>query len=329
MAINITILEDWLDRGTDIGEDAIVNRRRSYFALVTDDGGPPQRVSDFQIINAFSQQTGIVRYAPWVGADGQVDPTCRCTRLSVKQTDEAIKWEIRLAYSSARASSPSFGGSPRAQRERAAMAREGQGGQRQPPADPSQRPLVIRYGHQEYEEVLEYDQIVTIGGKPQPVWNSARERFVPPATRSVSFRVITLERNELLFDSAFTHNFMNTVNAGTFYGYTAGKVLCKAIDAESDHESGINFFRVTYVFWVRPKSDHDEGWILKLLDQGLNELDSNGKPIAIRDQQTAQPVSSPRPLNGNGLALNPRDTPVYLGFNCYPQSNFALLGLGG
>lgn len=321
MAQTITILEDWEDRGTVVDDSAIVTRNRSHFALVTDSVNPPQRVSDLAILNAFSQQTGIVRFSPWVGADGSSDPTCRATRIKVHQTSEPIKWEIRLGYSSARAGGGSSGGnSPRQLREKAVAAQDGQ----VPHADPSQRRLVVRYGHQEYEEALEYDEITG-----EPVWNSARERFVPPIMRPMTFRVVTLERNELAFDAEFTDQFMNTVNAGTFYGYSAKKVLCKAIDAEPDFEAGISFFKVTYVFWVRPRSIRGGTWVWKQLDAGLNELNAAGKPIAILDAQTSQPVSAPRPLNGRGQALAPLFDPVYLDFNRFPQTNFALMGLGG
>jgi len=324
MAQTITILEDWEDRGTDVSDSAIVTRNRSHFAVVTDDVNPPQRVSDMAILNAFSSQTGINRFSPWVGADGLSDPTCRATRIKVHQTSEPIKWEIRLGYSSARASGGGGGGgggnSPRQQREKAAAAQHGE----IPHADPTQRRLVVRYGHQEYEEALEFDEITG-----QPAWNSARERFVPPIMRPMSFRVVTLERNELEFDAEFTDQFLNMVNAGTFYRYSAGKVLCKAIDAELNFEGGIPFYEVTYVFWVRQRSIRGGTWVWKQLDAGLNELDANGKPIAIRDAQTSQPVSAPRPLDGLGHALVVGANPVYLDFNRYPQTNFALLGLGG
>lgn len=323
MAQTITIREGWQDRGTDIDDNAIVTRRRSYFAVVRDDTNNPHRVSDFRIIEAFSAQTGIVRWSAWVGADGESDSTCRCTKLSVHQSDDLGKWEIRVDYTTARASGWSSAGgmSPRQLREKAAAAHHDGG---PPPSDPSQRRMVLRFGHQEYEEALERDAITNAA-----VCNSARDKFVPPVMRPMSFRVITLERNELAFDSTFTHQFMNTVNAGTFYGYGAKKVLCKAIDAETDFEANIPFFRVTYVFWVRPISDLEDTWVWKQLDAGLNELDANNKPIAIRDQQTSQPVTSPRLLNGAGGALGHGIDPVYLDFNRYPQKNFALLGLGG
>lgn len=325
MPQTITILEDWEDRGTDVDDSSIVTRRRSHFAIVMDDTNPPQRVSDFAILNAFSGQTGIVRFSPWVAADGSADPTCRATRIKVHQTSEPTKWEIRLSYSSARASGGGGGGgggnSPREMREKAAAAHHDGA---VPPADPTLRRVVIRYGHQEYEEALEYDEITG-----QPAWNSARERFVPPIMRPMSFRVITLEKNSLAFDAEFTHQFMNTVNSGTFYGYAAGKVLCKTIDGEIEYGSGISFFKETCIFWVRSKSDVGNTWVWRQLDAGLNELDAAGKPIAIRDAQTAQPISSPRPLDGLGKALAVGAAPVYLDFNRYPRSNFALLGLGG
>lgn len=304
--------------GVTMDDGALVRRTRTFRGI----NQSPQ-VSTFTILEDFGNATLIQRYSPYVGPDGVGDSTCLASAIEAHQTENMIEWLVTVSYSTMRfAARPNM--SPRQQRERAAMATEHQSSGQQPPADPTERPPVLRIGSQEYEEALLFDAIVTIGGKPKPIWNAARDRYVPPPTVTRSFRTVTLEKNERLFSSDFTHGFENTLNEFTWYGYAPKTVLCKAITADADFEGRWAFWRVTYLFWIRRDT-----WILKLLNEGPNYLDAtSGKLQRFRDETTSGGLGSVRPLRPNGEPLEQGGTPDILEFNRYPLRNFALLGLG-
>lgn len=305
------------EEDTSIDDAALVRRTLTWRGMNTS-----AQVSDVTVIDDFSTATGIRRYSIYTGADGRTDPTCRASALTAKRTDNIFEWLVTVPFTSMRATAlPRL--SPRQQRERAAMARENQQSGQQPPADPTERPPVLRIGSQEYEEVMLHDAIELIDGEPKPVWNAARSRPVPPPTKPRTFRVITLEKNEPLFSEDFTHGFENTVNEKAWRGYAAKTVLCKSITADADFEGRWDFWRVTYVFHV-----NKEGWMYKMLNEGPTYLDANGKITRFRDETTSGGLGEVRPLKLDGTPLEAGGKPVYLEFNRFTKRDFSLLGLG-
>ncbi len=307
--------------GTSTDDNALVKYTRTFRGINQDYG-----VGLVTVRDDFSNSTGIRRFSPYVGPDLVGDPTCLASAIDVHQTDKMIEWIVTVHYSTMRFTArPNL--SPRQQRERAAMAREHQSSGQQPPADPTERPPVLRIGSQEYEEALLFDAIETTLGQPKPITNAAGDRFVPPPTVTRSFRTVTLEKNERLFASDFTHGFENTVNEFTWYGYAPKTVLCKVITADADFEGRWDFWRVTYLFWIRKDT-----WILKLLNEGPNyytaPVPDGGKLTRFKDETTSGGLGSVRPLAADGTALAQGAAPVWLEFNRYALRNFALLGLG-
>lgn len=313
------------DRGTAINESALVNRTRSWRVVVDS-----ATHDDYEIIEEFSRETGIVRGSPWSSIRGSTDPTCRAVALDAKQDFEAFTWIVTVQYTSGRAGSGGGTADPRQQRERAAMARNNAETGQPPSQDPVGRPMVIRWGSQEYQEALTTDVLDT-----RTVMNSALQPYVPVPMRTLSYRTLTIEKNLAwtVWNARTTWDYENTVNDATFYGFPTKSVLCKSITADSDLESAVPFWRATYVFWMRTPN-----WMLRIADMGVNEL----KPalvggillpkqlVAIRTRNGAQ-VSSPVPLDGLGQKLaNPDQfNTVYFTYNQFLTAHFQDLGLGG
>ncbi len=328
MAI-LTIKETWDDRGTDIGEDALVNRTRTWRVTLDD----PQ-TSDFDVIEEFSTTTGIRRFTAWQSITGDVDPTCRAVSLSAKQAADAWSYDVTVRYSTIRAGSAGGGFTPSQLRERAAMARENARTGQQPQANPTLRPPVYNWGSQEYQEALRHDAVIRPGGKMLPVANSAFELFDPVPMRTLSVRTLTIERNTLTYDPLVSWNYENKVNSepvtirdpnGPLYVFPALTALCKSWTGTDDYESGIPFTKETIVIHFRA-----DGWLLNILDAGLNERRPDGKLTPIRDQVTASNATKPVPLDGQGrkLVIEGANTKfVFLGFNQYEQLSFAPMNL--
>lgn len=315
------------DRGASISEDALVNRTRVW-RVVTDN----VQHDDYEIIEEFSKETGIRRGSPWSSIRGSTDPTCRAVALDAKQDFEAWTWIVTVNYTSGRAGSGGGTATPQQQRERAAMARNNAETGQPPSQDPVGRPMVVRWGSQEYQEALTTDVVDGI-----TVMNSALQPYVPVPMRTLSYRTLTIERNELTFNPRTTWDYENTVNDATFYGFRAKSVLCKSIGGELEFEAGVAFARVVYVFWIRYPD-----WMLRIADMGVNELKPvlvggvllprQLVPIFVRGVRVTNPV----PLNGDGRKIdNPTHLPGmpnsvrYTEYNQFLTANFRNLGIGG
>ncbi len=316
----VSVCEIWDDRQTSVDEAALVTRTRTWRVVVDN-----VQHDDLEVVNEFSRVTGINRYVPWVSIRGNVDSTVRASSLTAKQDSDAWTWIVTVQYTSGRAGSGGGTADPRQQRERAAMARQNAQTGEPPSQNPTGRPLVIRWGSQEYQEALTTDVLDT-----RTVMNSALQPYVPVPMRTLSYRTLTIERNQLSYDPVATWDYENTVNDARFYGFPEKSVLCKSITADFEFESGISFWRVTYVFWIRYPD-----WMVRIADMGVNELDGvdalgNAKYKRIPDRLGGF-VSSPVPLDGKGRKLaNPRqDKIVYTPYNQYLTAHFQDLGIGG
>lgn len=298
-----------------IGEDAVVVRKRSWYQVYD-----THAVSTVTVVDDFSNSTGVRRFTIYTGIDGRTDPTCRAMALDAKQTEDYGKWTVTVTYTSGNAMTGGFAGSPRQNRERAHMARQGiENPTQQPPTNPTQRPPVIRWGSQEYEEELRFDAIVANA----PVMTLTKELFVPPPTRTLSFRTLTIERNELFlqFNPITTLGYENKVNGPEFYGLPTKTVLCKSITADLGVEGGIVFWQVTYLFWIRL-----DDWVLRLAHMGFTEIKNPGEdPVPIVLKRTGIPTS-PQPLNNVGKFI-PNQPPSTISFNRYATVDFTPLGL--
>jgi hypothetical protein len=306
------------NRGAEIGEDAVVTRRRAWYFVYDS-----HQVSEVTVINDFSARTGIRRYTTYVGADGATDPTCRADRLTAEQTKDFGKWVVRATYTSGAAMSGGFANTPRLGRERAEMARRGleSGGSEQPPADPRQRPPSVRWGVQEgTEEGLRYDPITEA-----PALNTSMELFNPPIPVPTAFLTLTIERNEAAeqYSARNALRYINKVNANEFFTFPTKQVLCKSITADLDVEGEFAFWRVTYLFWIR-----EDTWVWKQPNVGYREiLEPGGEPTEIFIKGVVP--SSPVPLkkHPDGTSRRVFDEPDTLEFNRFKTIDFTPLGL--
>lgn len=277
------------------------------------------------ILDDFAADKGIRRYTIYQGPDGRLEPQLRCQAIACQQQENMVEWLVRCTYMSESAFAAPGSATPWRQRERAQLARDFApgGGTQQPPTDPTEIGFRIRFTGQEYEEPFTKDALTG-----REVMNALKERPVPPPTRPRSFRVVTLEVNQLFFLSDFTHQFENTVNENVWYGYQPRTVLCKRIDADSDYQAGVAFSRVAYVFWVKRQA-----WMYSLLQQSLNyrtaPIEDGGVITAFKDEKTGEPLNTPRLIRSDGTALGDDEEPEYQEYNMYPQMNFSLLGIGG
>ena len=318
MATVIALREIWDSRGSHADEAAQVTRTRTFRATLD------HPVTDaITVVNLFSPAAGIWRGSPYVGPDSTFDLTVRAVDLTADQAEDAWSFIVKVTYTSWPAGY--IGVTPRMARERTELAKRAvENPQLPPPANPTARPITLQFGSQEYEEALRSDMVEVIGpfGAKKPVLNSAGDAFVPPPTRPVSFRTCVFERNELNYNALTTLEYENTVNQTSWRGFPPKTVLCKSITANLEVEGVYIFFRVTYTFWLRL-----DGWMLILLDAGLNQWNTISGEIEPILDKFGSKVDGPRPLDGIGRLGDPTD-PKYLSFNRYPLKNFNLLNLG-
>lgn len=310
----VSVKEIWEGRQTTVDESSLVERSRVWRVVVDN-----PRVSEYQVIEAFSATTGIRRYSPWISINGEVDSTVRAQSLTAKQDSEAFTFTVDVKYTSGRASTGG-GIDPRQERERAAQTQRGMETGQQPSTNPTQRPKVIKWGSVEHQKTLYYDPVTLAS-----INNSAHERFVPAPTAPESYLTLTCERNQLAYDPIVYHSYANTVNSVVFqidnYRFPAYTVLCKPITADQDHEGGVSFFKITFNFHInftKNAAGNTIGWRIELADMGLNE-EINGKLVPIEDR-TNQRVTIPYPLNGAGRK-GTHENIKFREFNRYPTKD--------
>jgi len=105
-------------------------------------------------------------------------------------------------------------------------------------------------------------------------------------------------------------------------------VKVAGIEAKRVFDKNLIYWQVTYQFEIR-----QEGWTLRVLDQGRQRKAKDGDPdpdwiYPIADGNGV-PVADPVPLDGNGQKL---DSPspsnaVFLPFDVYKQRDFSAFNL--
>lgn len=166
--------------------------------------------------------------------------------------------------------------------------------------DPISDPPVFSFKTIRDRRIAEKDQ----NGKVYQ--NSAKVLFDPPFERQWNRRAITIERNELLYSSAYADEWQNVINSAAWGAYAARTAMVVSIDAVSVFDRGMSYWRVTYEVEINP-----DGWQPSLLDRGLHILDGAGKPVPI--ERDGVRLSEPVLLNGSGAeATGSPPTAVYI-----------------
>lgn len=163
--------------------------------------------------------------------------------------------------------------------------------------------------------------------------NSAGQPFLPPQEIEITRPTISIEKNSATHSFTILSNLQDCVNSVTWNGFPVGSVKIDNVEATSESENGVTYWKQTWQFTV-----NWEGWIpLKVLDCGFYEMvdgstgssyfssyvpgviDSSGWQVTGTQARLRQirdafgtPLNSPSLLCG-GRALPPE----YAAFPCY------------
>ncbi len=195
---------------------------------------------------------------------------------------------------------------------------------RWPADDPLSHPADVKWSKASWTEATDVD------ANGDPIQTAAGEPLDPPPSVEKGDRVLTIARNEAAHDDAQVSQYVDTVNAGTFWGYGAGRGRLLDIAADLVHAS-ISYWRKTYKIRFRVYTPdgvtNEHAWRLRLLNQGYRYLDDAGKVHQFVDAE-GRPLQQPKLLAANGTPLASDADPVYLLFVQYPPKDWTALGIG-
>lgn len=288
------------------GNEGIQRRYTRCFRVITD-----SVVYDSLAVMSI---TGVPRLFDQYVTTLVVDLGARCHSVSARQTDEPRIWEVDAQYST----SPSDIGEKQKEDNKGADGKT-----------PTQKPAEISYGSERYTKVIKRaTRIGDTGDIPNaPIASSAGEEFDPPIEIDDTRPTLTITRNEAAFDSSMPSQYCDKLNSDPFFGFAAGQVKCMSITAVTQHDQDQDFWKVTYLFHVRPV---DPGWNVKILDAGFWEINqATNKRTLIRARN--RPVPAPWPLDAQGHALSEAavqaDSVFFREYRVYNKTAFAPLAL--
>lgn len=157
--------------------------------------------------------------------------------------------------------------------------------------------------------------------------NSAGDYFDPPIEIDTSRWSIVVEKKVASIPS-YILDYANTINSSaiTIDGVLIGAKKAKLSEisiSEKDTAQGEEFY--TFTFRLEIANADEVDWVVKVLDQGLHEVNAEGTktPILIDGEPAKQPVL----LNGSGAVIeNPEPTDaVFLERDGYVEVDFSVL----
>lgn len=266
-------------------------------------------------------------YAP---PDGTIDTGARCHSVDPQDTDEPTVWTVTASYSNDPADigdmQKEAGGAPDPNNPQDNSGDQGQSGSGSQPNDPLAKPAQIVWSVDRYTKVAQFAiKDIDTGKQDAALASAAGEPFDPLPEVDAGRLTLTITRNEPSFSQVTSALFQDKVNSDTFAGFGAGKVKCNGITGQSAEESGFSYYVVTYSFSMR-----DDGWRLKLLNQGMYEF-AAGKRVRILDDKTKEPITSPVPLDANGAKLTVAAVQAgsftFKNYQVYDEREFSVLNL--
>lgn len=190
----------------------------------------------------------------------------------------------------------------------------------QPNEDPLADPVDVSWSTEQYQRVADTDNA------SQGIVNSAGDPFDPPAMRDESRRVVTITSNESTVPS-WVLSYQDAVNSSacTIDGFSvaAGQAKCQSVTISSAKRRNDTTYRqVSFSIHLR-----NEGWKLKLLDQGFRERDDDNKLQQITNEADGSEPTAPVLLDGSGKALTDPNvgSAVFLDFDVYTELDFTAL----
>jgi len=161
----------------------------------------------------------------------------------------------------------------------------------------------------------------------EAIVNSAGDYFDPPIEVDASRFSLVVEKNVASVPT-WVLTYPNTINDASFdvQGLTIPARTAKMSElaiSEVQKEQDVEFYTIT--FRLELANADEEDWVVRVLDQGLHEIDSEDTktPILIDGEAAKQPVL----LNGDGSAISnpePIDA-VFLDFYVYREKDFSAL----
>ena len=179
---------------------------------------------------------------------------------------------------------------------------------------PFNKPAVKTWGTVKFQRPIERTP-----EEDEPIVNAVAEKFDPPVEVDDSRLVLTVVRNELVYDPVLALAYHDVVNSDQFGQFAAGLCKVESITASSQTWNGIEFWSTTYVIHIRK-----DGWQIHLLNQGSKYVES-GEFHAFKGKD-GTPLSSGL-LAADGTKLDFGDEPIYFTFDPYREAAFAVFGL--
>jgi len=184
--------------------------------------------------------------------------------------------------------------------------------------DPIMRPSKWRFGYQRIEDVSGKDW----QGKPYK--NTADEPLINLPGRPCHLLVLSITRNELVYDPLVLHAYLDAVNSDPFLGFAPGYAKIGTIEpSEPRYENATAYFEMLYRIEFHPRKWHP----LELLNQGRRARPAAGQPD--EPVQEANGVISGQLvlLAQDGTKLAPGAAEWYEDFTPYPEKEYSALNL--
>lgn len=181
--------------------------------------------------------------------------------------------------------------------------------------DPLAISPVIKWDSESSQEPIDEDA----NGKS--IANSAGQAFDPPIQETFHDKILKIERNEGTFDYERASAYEGSINSDTFWGFAAGKVLCRAMKADPRRVAALAYYTVNYEFVIR-----EDGWKRRIKDQGLATKNDDGELVIAKDVDD-NTMTEPILLDGSGKALAAGADAKWIEFETKTKKPFSILGL--
>jgi hypothetical protein len=259
--------------------EAGVDYEATFQVLTTDKNDGPAIVA---------LANGVPRYGDVYSVGNEIDFGIRAKSIVPTQdSNTPFRWEVRVLYSSNLGEDPEQINQP----------------------NPTLRPAIVRWLHEEATEPMERDSNGTL------VATANGEVFRPLPERTVYRPVLHVERNYLVFNDTLQFSYLDSVNSDVFVGGAARTWRCKLLQVDPEFENGFAYKRVIAEFVYK----HDE-WTISRLHEGFRFRATAGTTTISEISARKVPVF----LDSTGVYAT---TASYLTFYPHREISFNALGL--